>query len=315
MGSRLTIRTPADYRFSRDVCSYGYFLLAPDRWDPSAQTMTTTLELPEGPATVVLAQGPGATVAAKFDRAVLRGEQPSARAQIARMLRLDETEAEIAGFHKADRRWKKSGRGRMYRSPTLFQDMVRTVTSCNVTWPGTVSMNERLCSVLGRGGAFPHAVRLARTRPGTLRGRCRVGYRDTRLIELAGMFVRGEIDESWLTDPGVADADVYKFLLGLPGIGPYAAGNTMMLLGRYSMLAIDTESVRHGRDTLGLPGEDAEIIRALRLHYDRFGAHKFRSYWFEMWTDYEGRKGPAWEWEPKLTATAFTAAKLRKRVK
>lgn len=313
MGSRLNIIAPPDYRLARDVCSYGYFLLAPNRWDPGTQTLATTLELDEGPASVVLAQGDPGTVRARFDRALTRAEQRTARAQIARMLRLNESEADIAAFHAADPRWVFSGRGRMLRSPTLFQDIVRTVTSCNVTWPGTVAMNARLCEVLGRAGAFPTPAKLARTRPGTLRGRCRVGYRDTRLIELARLFTCGRIDEPWLEDPAVDDEAVRKYLITLPGVGTYAAGNIMMLLGRYSTLAIDTESVRHGRDTLGLPGTDTEIIRALRAHYDRFGAHRFRSYWFEMWVDYESRHGPSWEWEPKHTANAFTAAKLKKR--
>ena len=47
-------------------------------------------------------------------------------------------------------------------------------------------------------------------------------------------------------------------------------------------------------------------------YYASFGEHRFRSYWFEMWCDYEGRKGPAWEWEPRVVATAFTASELNK---
>ena len=77
------------------------------------------------------------------------------------------------------------------RSPTFFEDVIKTVTSCNVTWPSTVVMNIRLCEVVGRGGAFPTPRRLARTRPATLRARCRVGYRDQRIIELSRMFASG----------------------------------------------------------------------------------------------------------------------------
>ncbi|VAX41960.1 hypothetical protein MNBD_PLANCTO03-2280, partial [hydrothermal vent metagenome] len=47
MGTRLTIRVPADFVLSRDVCSYGYFLLAPNRWDTKSQTLARTLHLAE----------------------------------------------------------------------------------------------------------------------------------------------------------------------------------------------------------------------------------------------------------------------------
>ncbi len=303
MGSRLTIHPPADFVLARDVCSYGYFRLAPHHWDPEKQTLATILDLDEGPTRLVIAQLNSSDLGTRFDRSLSRPEQHAARTQIARMLRLNETEADIAAFHAADPRWKASGRGRIFRSPTLFQDIVRTITSCNITWPGTVSMNRRFCTVLGRGGAFPSPKRLARTRPGTLRGRCRVGYRDERLIELARMFVRQEIDEPWLEDPQVPDDEVYKYLLKLPGIGPYGASNILQLLGRYSRLAVDTETIRHGKSVLGLTGEDPQIIKALQKHYDQFGAHKFRSYWLELWTDYESREGPAWTWKPHTDST------------
>ncbi len=304
MGSRLNIAAPADFVLARDVCSYGYFRLAPDRWDPITKTLATVLGLADGPASCTIAQSEPGRVSVIFERTLSRAEQATARAQISRMLRLHESEADLAAFHAVDPRWASSGRGRIFRSPTLFQDMIRTVTSCNVTWSGTVGMNERLCQVLGKGGAFPTAHRMARTRPGTLRGRCRVGYRDSRMIELAKMFVRGAIDESWLEDNTVADDEIYRFLLTLPGIGPYAASNMMQLLGRYAMLAVDSETLSHGRKTLGFEGEDTAVIKAVQAHYEPFGAHRFRSYWFEKWCVYEEAEGPAHAWPPKSDSTA-----------
>lgn len=297
MGTRLSIKAPGDYSLPRDVCSYGYFRLAPDRWDVATQSLQTIFDLEEGPARAHITQHSRGALHVSVDRALGRLEQRSARARIGRMLRLNETENEIASFHAVDPRWKRSGRGRIFRSPTLFQDVVRTVTSCNVTWPSTVNMNRRLCEVLGRGGAFPREVRLARARAGTLRGRCRVGYRDQRLIDLAKMFVSGQVDQAWLEDPGTPDEAVYKFLLTLPGVGPYAASNIMQLVGRYSRLAVDTELMRHGREALGFAGEDSAVVKQLQAHYEAFGAHKFRSYWLEMWTRYEAKAGPAHEWD------------------
>ncbi len=319
MGTRLTIRPPADYVLARDVCSYGYFLLAPNHWDVPSQTLHRVLDLEGGAAGVTIAQGgdghsKGAPLAARFDRALSRPEQREARAQIARMLRLDEDAAHLREFHALDPRWKRSGRGRLFRSPTLFEDVIKTVTSCNVTWPSTVGMNRRLCEALGRkaetGHAFPSADKIARTRVGTLRGRCRVGYRDQRIKDLGRMFARGEIDQIWLEDPGASDDEVFKYLKSLPGIGPYAAGNIMQLLGRYSRLALDTESVRHAKTVLGMKGADARIMKRMATHYDRFAEHKFRSYWFEIWTFYEDKRGQAHSWERETTGKTFTAAQF-----
>jgi 3-methyladenine DNA glycosylase/8-oxoguanine DNA glycosylase len=309
MGMRLSIRPPRDYLLGRDFCSYGYFLLEPNRWDPGREVLTRILDLAEGPAAVRIAQPggtPGSPLRILAGRPLARAEQRQAKILITRMLRLDESEETIAAFHGVDPRFKRSGRGRLMRSPTLFEDFIRTITSCNVTWPGTITMNRRLCEVLGRGGAFPSPQRLARSRAGTLRARCRVGYRDRRIIELADLFASGQIDCEWMEDPATPDEALLKSLLELPGIGPYAAANIMQLLGRYHRLPLDSEGLRHGRTILGLAGTDAQVMQSLRAHYAPFGMHAFRSYWFELWMYYEKKRGPAWTWEPQTTGKTLT---------
>ncbi|PCI10687.1 hypothetical protein COB72_02845 [bacterium] len=237
-GSILKLETPSDFDLARDVCSYGYFVLMPNYWDVSRQTLSRVLEFVDKPSACVIDQLDDGKLRVRFDRKLDGAEQSHARSQITRMLNLDLDAKAMRAFHKVDPRWKKSGKGRLFRSPTLFEDVIKTVTSCNVTWPGTVNMNRRLCEVCGRktvSGAFsfPSAKKLARTRLGTLRGRCRVGYRDQRIIDLAKLFVKGHVDELWLTDSTVSDDEVFKFLITLPGIGPYAGGNIMQLLGRF----------------------------------------------------------------------------------
>jgi len=310
MGSRLTIRTPRDYRFIRDACSYGYFLLAPNVWDPNRKTLSRPLNLADGVATLTIAQPDnrrGSPLTVTADRALTRAEQGQARRQITRMLRLDDES--VADFHRVDPRWKRSGKARLFRSPTPFEDIIKTVTSCNVTWPSTVNMNKRLCEVVCP--AFPTPGQMARKRPATLRARCSVGYRDQRMVDLARMAVRGELDLDRLEDHTIGDDDIHQTLLSLPGIGPYAGANIMMLLGRYSRLAIDTETIRHGKAVLGYKGDERVIRKKLEQHYAPFGEHRFRSYWFEVWAFYEGRQGPAHTWAPRAVASAFTASNLK----
>jgi len=312
--TRLTITPPADYDLARDACSYGYFRLWPNRWDAETQTFHRVLDLEEGPARVAISQSkPGGPLRIVADRRLSRPEQGEAKRGISRMLRLDESAEVIGAFHAVDGRWKGSGHGRLMRSPTLFEDIVKTVTSCNVQWSSTIFMNRRLCEVLGTPVAskrrddplpthtFPDAPRLARTKASTLRRRCRLGYRDQRLVDLARLFApRGkrppEIDEAWLEDPATPADELHATLLSLPGIGPYAAANIMQLLGRYERLPLDSEAVRHGRTVLGFDGTDAQVMRQVERHFAPFGEHTFRSYWFELWTHYERKAGPACSW-------------------
>ena len=315
---------------ARDVCSYGYFLLEPNHWDPVGMVFRTTVDLGKRAVTVRVMQGKGEErrhsyaslkrfagegLVVRADVALDAAEKRAVRGAIARMLNLSESRERIGEFHRLDVRFKRSGRGRLMRSPTLFEDVLKTVTSCNVQWPSTIIMNRRLCEVVGRESAsglfaFPTAERLAKTRAATLRARCRVGYRDARMIELARMFARGEIDAAWVENGATGDEELWEAMLEWPGIGPYAAANIMQLLGRYDRLPLDTESVRHGRDLLGFKGSSAKVMKRVERHFEPFGAHRFRSYWFELWEFYERKRGPAWTWERETTGKTFTASQL-----
>ena len=235
--SRLTIRGPGDYDLPRDVCSYGYFRLAPNEWDPGRSLLRRPFHLDGSTVLLTIAQpgGRGAPLQVRADTRLSRSASAEARRGIERMLRLHE---DLSDFHAVDPRWKRSGRGRIFRSPTLFEDVVKTITSCNVTWGGTINMNRRLCEVVE--ATFPRPAQLARRRPATLRARCGVGYRDVRLVELSRIFTDPAVTAR-LEDAARTDDDVHKELLGLPGVGPYAAANILQLLGRFSRVAIDTE--------------------------------------------------------------------------
>jgi 3-methyladenine DNA glycosylase/8-oxoguanine DNA glycosylase len=330
--SALRLSPPRDFDLKRDVCSYGYFVLAPNYWDTKTHTLWRAIDIESEPLLLGVRQpkGPGSPLLIQAFGDLSPSRIRKAKLLLTRMLRLDESVEHINRFHTLDPRFKRSGRARLFRSPTLFEDVVKTVTSCNVTWPGTVHMNARLCEVLGNKVSMPKDLRLpdvwtfpsadvlAKTSPAFLRARCRVGYRDQRLIELARLFSlpasKGGIDQDLLQNPGTPDDVLYAALLELPGVGPYAAANIMQLLGRYARLPLDTESVRHGRNVLGMKGSSAQVMKKVKTHFARFEDHAFRSYWFELWAFYEDRHGPAWTWERGSTGKLFTAALLNKPV-
>jgi 3-methyladenine DNA glycosylase/8-oxoguanine DNA glycosylase len=206
---------------------------------------------------------------------------------------------------------------RMFRSPTLFEDMVKTITSCNVTWRNTIAMNRLMVEHVGNGG-FPTPEQLADYGEERLKARCKVGYRAERIVRLARAVADGNLDLARFEDPTRTSDELYESFRGIHGLGPYAAANLCHLVGRYDRLPIDTETYRHfclhfnvkrpkGNDAKGL----ARLHRKIEKHYAQFAPYPFLAYWFELWEDYQSRKGPAWRWDRDTTGTEFTAALLQ----
>lgn len=311
MGSTLTLPTPPRFDLARAVCSYGYFLLAPNRWDPDTQTLTrplrgrddrlihVTLRQPRRQRRLVLA----------CDVRLDRTEQQRVKRDVVRMLRIDEDLTDWFARHPEAR---KQGFGRLFRSPTLFEDIVKTITGCNVTWRNTMTMNRLLCQAYGDGG-FPTPEQIAPARPDHFKQRTKTGYRAGRIVQLARDVVEGRLDLAWFEAPQRTSEELFAALLELHGIGPYAAANLCQLLGHYDRLAIDTETYRHYCHVHGVerPKDPTRLHRQIAAHYGRFGAHAFRAYWFELWQDYQRRFGDARKWDADLHGPNFTASNLR----
>lgn len=312
MPSRLTLRVPADFELKRAVCSYGYFLLAPNQWRPAEQTLCRPLVVGDEPVGVTLTQpgGPGSALRVTCDATLDRGAQQRVRAAVTRMLRIDE---DLTAWRRLSPAARRRGFGRMFRSPTMFEDLVKTITGCNVTWRNTISMNRHLVDKVGK-GAFPTPAQLARLTPSRLKASCRVGYRAGRIINLARAFERGDVDPDWFEHPERDTLEIRARLLELDGIGPYAAANMLQLLGHYDHLPIDTETYRHYCHVTGAerPKNDKLLDPLIHARYDPLAPYQFLAYWFEIWRDYERRYGDAWNWDPATTGSNFTAAVLNK---
>jgi len=56
---------------------------------------------------------------------------------------------------------------------------------------------------------------------------------------------RAKIEE--LEDKSLTDEEILERLRALPGLGPFSAANMLQLLGRFSRIACDSETVRHLR--------------------------------------------------------------------
>ena len=76
---------------------------------------------------------------------------PQIRRAAAHLLRLDEDLSPFYAAAAADPElaWVTSGAGRMIRSPTVFEEVVKTICTTNCTWSATIRMVSALVEHLG----------------------------------------------------------------------------------------------------------------------------------------------------------------------
>ena len=137
-----------------------------------------------------------------------------------------------------------AGAGRMIRSPTVFEEVVKTVCTTNCTWSATERMVAALVEHLGEpapgaesgplGRGFPTPEAMASAGERFYKDVVRAGYRGPYFIELARLVRDGEVDLEILGHVAdeIPDDEVEARLLALPGVGPYAAADVMMMIGR-----------------------------------------------------------------------------------
>jgi N-glycosylase/DNA lyase len=220
---------------------------------------------------------------------------------IRHVLNLDE---DLSSFYKVAGRdpelaWVSDGAGRMVRSPTVFEEVVKTVCTTNCSWALTTKMVTALVEHLGepatgaprkgwRGRAFPTSEAMASSPERFYREVVRAGYRGPYLRSLARMVASGEVDLERLgeRDNGLSDEEVEAALIALPGVGPYAAAHVGLMLGRYSTLILDSWTRPKYARVRGSkrPVSDAAIIRRFRP-YGRYAGLAFWCYLTREWLE------------------------------
>lgn len=225
--------------FVRTVLSHGVAHLPPNVVAEDGSSLESVLTAAgRAWAVRVVPDGPGAARAESED-----GAPAGELAGIVRhMFRLDE---DMSAFYVVaaadpDLAWVARGAGRMLRSPTVFEDLVKTICTTNCTWSATVRMVTALVRELGVGGAFPMPEAMAAAGDDFYVGAAKTGYRGPYLRSIAADVAEGRLDLEALADPALSDVEVAERLLALPGVGPYACAHMMMLLGRYRQLILDS---------------------------------------------------------------------------
>lgn len=289
---QITIRTPSDFSFRRTVLSHGWCALLPFELDRSKWILTRVLDLGRArPVTVTVASGKRGL------KVVTSRELPEAAiAKVARdvrhMMRLDDDLREFYAAMTAETEFAwitTQGAGRLLRSPTVYEDLVKMICTTNCSWALTEKMVTALVSELGRSSddgrkSFPDARTMAEGPVAFYRDKIRAGYRAPYLQELAQRVSSGELDvESWLASTAPLP-DLIKQMKSVKGVGNYAAENLLKLIGRYDGLALDswTRAQFATMRNRGRVASDKKIFR----FYARFDSWRGLALWCDLTRDW-----------------------------
>lgn len=290
MGMDLTLPARQPFVFHSAVRSHGWYQLAPFDYDEAAGILGYTLRLASGRVLALCfsAAAGGLRVQAGVD--LTRAERDDLRQAVTWMFGL---EMEFSAFYSLARGEPKlahvveQGYGRVLRSPTLFEDVLKTILTTNTLWAATRRMNLNLVEAYGEpepatgARAFPTPEAIAAAGPAALREVVRVGYRAPAIHTLASRVASGDLDLEALKTAPLPTLELRAELLKIKGIGPYAAANLLMILGRSDFIPVDSWALKvvshewYGGEAV-TPGQ-------VETHFERWGRFKGLAYWFWDW--------------------------------
>jgi 3-methyladenine DNA glycosylase/8-oxoguanine DNA glycosylase len=302
---KITISTPSNFNFRRTVMSHGWYALPPFEFNNEKWALTRVIDLGSTkPVTITISEAKRGMLV-HSSRQVGKSAAEKIVRDVRHMFRLDD---DMGLFYEAvsaqpEFAWiAAQGAGRLLRSPTVFEDLVKMICTTNCSWALTEKMVNGLVNELGRESndgrkSFPTAEVMAQQTEKFYRDKIRSGYRAPYLKELAERVACGELNvESWLHaghrdgSPTVSEgslptnevstAELLKEIKCVKGVGNYAAENLLKLLGRYDGLALDswTRAQFAKLRNQSRKASDKKIAR----FYSRFNSWRGLALWCDM---------------------------------
>ncbi|HEX8197371.1 MAG TPA: hypothetical protein VF571_14350 [Pyrinomonadaceae bacterium] len=290
--STFKITAPPDFNFRRTVYSHGWYDLLPFELDKENWILTRVFDVENAsPVAASIREADGG-----LEIEIFGGADEKIAGKVIKdfrhCLRLDEDYSQFYRLTDKDKhfRWiSETASGRLLRSPTVFEDLIKTICTTNCSWALTKKMVANLVEKLGETTAngrksFPTTEKMAAMPVEFCREEIRAGYRAPYFPELANKILSGEVDvESWLASD-LPTKDLKKQIKSVKGCGDYAAENLLKLLGRYDGLALDSYlRMRFAKiHNNGTVATDEQI----RRHYEQFGEWRGLALWLEATKDW-----------------------------
>ena len=293
MNFRLTARKP--FKFMSVVNSHGWVQLAPFSFDETSNTLSYIFRLSNGRVIELKLTDGKDGVNVETDK-LKKSEQNEVADTVTWMFGLD---MDFSAFYAASRsepklaHVKKQALGRILRSPTLFEDVVKTIFTTNTLWGATKNMTKRLVEEFGASTtaspplsaenikAFPTPEAIAASNPETIKEKIRVGYRAPAIHELAVRVASGKYDLEALKYSSLPSLELRKELMTINGVGPYAAANLLLILGRSDFIPVDSWALKLVSHEWykGKPITAKEVEK----RFEKWGEFKCFAFWFWDW--------------------------------
>ncbi len=294
------ISLPRNFNFWATVYSHGWCALPPFHVDKEGRLVRVVI--PDGSGRyddVTLHEKKKELSVSVEGKSVLLPQKISHISKcISSMFRTEESFEEFYAETKKHPRYRwvsKRGAGRLLRCPTVFEDVVKMICTTNCSWALTEAMVKALVAKLGTNihsdvYSFPPPEAIAACSESFLRKEIRCGYRAPYLLELSQRVAGGKLTvEEWRTSDAPTE-ELFKQVRSVKGVGEYAAGNILKLLGRYDYLGLDSwgrgkfyELFKKGRKV-----KDSTIEK----YYAPFGKWRGLFLWMDMTKDWYAREFP-----------------------
>lgn len=274
------------------VLSHGWIRLAPFSGEDDGTAFRYVSQLQTGRVVDLHITGAPGGVRLAVVGDLTGGQQEEISRQVMWMLGLDQDLSEFYANVRTEPALAhviECAQGRLLRSPTLFEDTVKTILTTNTAWSGTIRMVERLVTTFGEPlqaessqHAFPTPARLAAAGEAELRAEAGLGYRAPYVLALSREVVSSALDlEAYKSSP-LSTPELRKQLLAIKGVGDYAAAHLLMLMERYDWVPIDSWAMKMVSQEwhAGEPVGRAEVEAA----FERWGRWKGLAYWFWNWS-------------------------------
>jgi 3-methyladenine DNA glycosylase/8-oxoguanine DNA glycosylase len=287
------LETPNSFNLPAVVRSHGWIQMPPFA-ETDRHGLSYAIRLSSGKVLRFEADAIEGGIRVSTTEMLNEAEQAELSRTITWMLALDQ---DFSEFYELARQEPKLAKmverkaGRVLRSPTLFEDVIRTLLTTNTLWTHTLRMCRELTSRYGEPlpcapeqHTFPTPQRLAQVDVPELRELCRMGYRDQYVHELSQRVGSGELDLETLKTSSLSTPELRKELMTIKGVGGYAAANLLMLLGRYDYVPVDSWALKVVAGEF-FGGEKVTPKQVLST--------------FEQWGKWQGLAFWFWEWNPE----------------
>ena len=298
---QLSIATPRSFNFKRTMISHGWSELLPFEFDRDNWNLTRVIDLGNTTPTLVKISGTKRELRINTTSRLNKGATEKIVRDVRHMFRLDDDMSSFYRTMSGDPEFSwiaDQGAGRMLRSPTVFEDLVKMICTTNCSWALTEKMVTGLVESLGRESkdgrrTFPTPEAMALMPLKFYVNEVRAGYRAAYLKELADRVAGGELNVGeWLTSD-LPTPELIKQMKSVKGVGDYAAENLLKLVGRYDGLASDswTRAKFFRVRNKGRQASDKKIAR----FYSRFNSWRGLALWCDMTRDWmDDGSGRSW---------------------